>query len=162
MWRVFSRIVRAVVPAVAVTLAACSSETASPTVVNEDPATVPYAASLGVNIAQMTQRVPGLYVQDVAVGTGLTATNGRSLSMHYTGWLANGRQFDSSRGGSPLPFSLGVGEVIRGWDLGIEGMRVGGRRRLVIGPDLGYGARGNGPIPGGAVLVFDVELLAVR
>jgi FKBP-type peptidyl-prolyl cis-trans isomerase len=125
---------------------------------------VTYAASLGVNLAQMTQRVPGLYVQDLRVGTGLQAQNGRVVTMHYTGWLANGTKFDSSVDrGRPLDdFTLGGGGVIRGWDIGIEGMRVGGRRRLVIGPDLGYGSRGNGPIPGGAVLVFDVELLAVR
>jgi FKBP-type peptidyl-prolyl cis-trans isomerase FkpA len=127
--------------------------------VNEDPKTVTYAPSLGVNLAQMTERVPGLFVQDLAVGTGLQATNGRVVTMRYTGWLANGNRFDS---GTFDINTLGSGQVIRGWDLGVEGMRVGGRRRLVIAPALGYGSAGSGPIPGGAVLVFDVECIGVR
>jgi FKBP-type peptidyl-prolyl cis-trans isomerase len=143
-------------------LAACGGDN-SPTAVDQDPKTVTYATALGVNLAQMTEKVPGLFVQDLAVGAGLTSSNGRNLTMHYTGWLANGSKFDSSRDANrPFDFTLGAGMVIRGWDIGVEGMRVGGRRRLVIAPALGYGASGSGPIPGGAVLVFDVELLAVR
>jgi FKBP-type peptidyl-prolyl cis-trans isomerase FkpA len=156
------RAVRAL-PALLLAAAVSCSDDQSPTAVDQDPTTVSYASSLNVNLAQMTQRVPGLYVQDLAVGAGLQASNGRSLDMHYTGWLANGNKFDSSRDrNQPFPFTLGAGQVIRGWDLGVEGMRVGGRRRLVIAPALGYGSGGSGPIPGGAVLVFDVELLTVR
>ncbi len=110
-------------------------------------------------------------VTDVTIGEGAVATNGRKAVVHYTGWLHDpnapehkGRQFDSSREhGEPFEFEVGGGEVIRGWDLGVAGMKVGGRRRLVVPAELGYGARGaGGVIPGGATLVFDVELLEVR
>ena len=105
---------------------------------------------------------------DLRVGTGAEAVAGRRVSVNYTGWLydANaaqnkGRQFDSSAGRGPFAFTLGRGEVIRGWDQGVVGMRVGGQRRLVIPPDLAYGAlgAGNGVIPPNATLVFEVELL---
>ena len=110
-------------------------------------------------------------VTDVTIGESAVASNGRRAIVHYTGWLyepnapeRKGRQFDSSREhGEPFEFEVGGGEVIRGWDLGVAGMKVGGRRRLVVPAELGYGARGaGGVIPGGATLVFDVELLEVR
>lgn len=111
-----------------------------------------------------------LQITDVKVGTGAEATAGKSVTVHYTGWLysetaANhhGSQFDSSRDrGTPFTFTLGVGGVIRGWDQGIAGMKAGGQRTLVIPPSLGYGSAGNPPIPGNATLVFDVELLNVQ
>ena len=107
---------------------------------------------------------------DAVVGNGNEAVPGRQVTVHYTGWLYEagradnkGQQFDSSRGGEPFAFRLGAGEVIRGWDEGVAGMKVGGRRTLIIPPDLGYGARGAGSvIPPNATLVFDVELLDVR
>jgi FKBP-type peptidyl-prolyl cis-trans isomerase FkpA len=106
---------------------------------------------------------------DLSVGTGAEAASGRVLTVHYTGWLYNeeeednkGAQFDSSRGGGPLAFQLGAGQVISGWDRGLTGMRVGGLRRLVIPPSLAYGDTRNGPIPPNATLVFDIELLAVE
>jgi FKBP-type peptidyl-prolyl cis-trans isomerase FkpA len=105
---------------------------------------------------------------DIRVGTGAEATAGRRITVHYTGWLYStsapenkGQQFDSSVGGSPYSLTLGAREVIPGWDQGIVGMRVGGQRRLVIPPSLGYGSRGSGPIPPNATLVFDIELLNV-
>jgi len=111
-----------------------------------------------------------LQTTDLVVGTGATATSGRSLSVHYTGWLYKasavdnkGTKFDSSLDrGTPYEFPLGAGQVIRGWDQGVAGMRVGGQRRLIIPPSLGYGAGGQGSIPGNATLVFDVQLLAVN
>lgn len=106
---------------------------------------------------------------DLTVGAGAEAATGRRLAVNYTGWLYDparpdhkGQQFDSSTGRGAFSFTLGVGQVIRGWDQGFTGMRVGGTRRLVVPPSLGYGAAGNGPIPGNATLVFDVELLDVQ
>ena len=105
----------------------------------------------------------GLQRADVEVGTGTEATPGRVVVVHYTGRLTNGDTFDSSRKrDEPFSFTLGAGEVIRGWDEGVAGMRVGGKRALVIPPALGYGSRPVGPIPANSTLVFDVELLDVR
>jgi peptidylprolyl isomerase len=110
----------------------------------------------------------GLKYQDQVVGTGPEAKSGQTVSVHYTGWLDQngqpGKQFDSSRDrGQPLSFGLGARQVIAGWDQGVAGMKVGGKRRLVIPPDLGYGARGaGGVIPPNATLIFDVELMGVR
>lgn len=109
----------------------------------------------------------GLRYRDEVVGDGASPEPGRIVTVHYTGWLdedgETGRKFDSSLDrGTPFSFALGEREVIAGWDLGVAGMRAGGRRRLVIPPDLGYGARGAGRvIPPNATLIFDVELLAV-
>lgn len=109
----------------------------------------------------------GLQYEDTQVGSGATATKGKSVTVHYTGWLYNngtqGDKFDSSKDrGDPFVFSLGAGMVIRGWDEGVAGMQVGGARTLIIPPDLGYGARGaGGVIPPNATLKFDVELLNV-
>ena len=108
---------------------------------------------------------------DVVVGTGAEAVSGRPVSVHYTGWLhdpskadGRGKKFDSSVDrGEPFDFHLGGGQVIRGWDEGVAGMKVGGKRTLIIPPEMGYGARGaGGVIPPNATLVFDVDLLGVR
>lgn len=106
----------------------------------------------------------GLQYIDQAVGTGDTAKAGQTVSVHYTGWLTNGKKFDSSVDrGQPFSFRLGVGQVIKGWDEGVQGMKVGGKRKLTIPSNLGYGARGaGGLIPPHATLVFDVELLGVQ
>ena len=106
----------------------------------------------------------GLVIEDLVVGSGATAGAGQRVSVHYTGWLQDGNKFDSSKDrGQAFMFSLGRGEVIRGWDEGVNGMKVGGKRKLTIPPELGYGARGaGGVIPPNATLLFEVELLAVR
>lgn len=106
----------------------------------------------------------GLQILDLEPGSGDEARSGQQVTVHYTGWLTNGTKFDSSRDrGDPFQFGLGKGQVIRGWDEGVAGMKVGGRRRLVIPPELGYGQRGaGGAIPPGATLLFNVELLGVR
>jgi peptidylprolyl isomerase len=112
---------------------------------------------------EASQLPSGLGYIEIKAGEGEEARTGQTVSVHYTGWLTNGREFDSSRGrGQPFSFGLGRGQVIRGWDEGVAGMRVGGRRRLIIPPELGYGARGSGPIPGNSTLLFTVELLGVR
>ena len=109
----------------------------------------------------------GLVIEELAVGTGAEATAGKNVTVHYTGWLLyggeKGRKFDSSRDrNQPFEFPLGAGKVIKGWDEGVQGMRIGGSRRLTIPPELGYGARGaGGVIPPNATLVFEVELLGV-
>ena len=106
----------------------------------------------------------GLTIEDLVVGSGDTAAAGQRVSVHYTGWTTDGKKFDSSKDrGQPFMFSLGEGEVIRGWDEGVAGMKVGGKRKLTIPPELGYGSRGAGKvIPPNATLLFEVELLAVR
>lgn len=104
----------------------------------------------------------GLKYIDASVGAGAEARAGQRASVHYTGWLAaTGEQFDSSLSREPFPFTIGAGSVIAGWDRGIPGMRVGGRRRLIIPPSLGYGSQGNNRIPPNATLIFDVELRAL-
>jgi FKBP-type peptidyl-prolyl cis-trans isomerase len=127
-------------------------------------ATGGFAAALDVDTTKMTRLPSDLRYQDVMQGQGPEAVAGRSVTVHYTGWLPDGKKFDSSRDhGEPFTFKLGAGQVIAGWDQGVEGMRVGGRRKLVIPPDLGYGASGAPPdIPPGATLVFDVEVLEVK
>ncbi len=106
---------------------------------------------------------------DPVVGKGKVATPGSTVSVHYTGWLyspkapkQHGEQFDSSVGGEPFSFPLGEGKVIKGWDQGVAGMKVGGKRTLIIPAALGYGERGAGPIPPNSNLIFDVELLDVQ
>ncbi len=111
------------------------------------------------------QRTPsGLEIQEVEQGFGDPARAGHTVSVHYTGYLQDGTKFDSSVDrGEPFSFPLGAGKVIRGWDEGLVGLKVGGRRKLIIPPELAYGSRGAGRlIPPGATLVFDVELLEVR
>ena len=121
------------------------------------------AAAAPAAQAQQLQKI------DTVVGKGKEAVSGKTVVVHYTGWLyapkaakQRGQQFDSSVGGEPFSFPLGMGAVIKGWDQGVAGMKVGGKRTLVIPSELGYGARGAGPIPPGATLLFDVELLDVK
>ncbi len=105
-----------------------------------------------------------LQVEEIVVGTGAEAQAGSTVSVHYTGWLTNGTKFDSSVDrGTPFSFPLGGGRVIKGWDQGVAGMRIGGKRKLTIPSHLAYGDRGAaGVIPPGATLVFEVELLGIR
>ena len=107
----------------------------------------------------------GLQYWEIVVGTGAVAKEGDRVRVHYTGWLTTGKKFDSSvDAGRPFTFALGNGEVIRGWDEGVAGMKVGGKRQLRISPELGYGANGtpDGTIPPNSTLIFDVQLLTVQ
>ena len=103
-----------------------------------------------------------LKITDEVLGMGDEAVSGKKVSVNYTGRLLTGKEFDSSSGRGPFTFVLGAGQVIKGWDLGVAGMKVGGKRQLVIPAYLGYGSSGAGPIPPDATLVFDVELLGVQ
>ena len=111
-----------------------------------------------------TTTASGLVIDELELGSGDTAEKGRMVSVHYTGWLTDGRKFDSSKDrNDPFVFPLGAGHVIRGWDEGVQGMQVGGKRKLTIPSDLGYGDTGSPPnIPGKAGLKFDVELIEVK
>ncbi len=127
-----------------------------------------------VHMPQLSDKIPavsgnatesksGLIIVNVQPGTGAEAQAGKAINVHYTGYLTDGTKFDSSIGGEPITFVLGVGQVIEGWDEGVAGMKVGEKRRLIIPPQLGYGARGaGGVIPPNATLVFDVELTGVQ
>lgn len=111
-----------------------------------------------------TEEVTKLEIKDLVVGKGAEAKSGNKVTVNYTGWLTDGTKFDSSLdSGQPFEFTLGQGQVIQGWDEGVAGMKVGGKRRLTIPPAMGYGAEGSGGvIPPNATLVFEVELLAVK
>ena len=148
-------------------LAACGGERKAAPASSEAPASsgsaATFAPQLGVDMASMTKTPSGLAYKDVKVGDGAEAKAGQMATVHYTGWLPNGTKFDSSRDrGEPFAFPIGAGQVIKGWDEGVAGMHVGGRRLLVIPADLGYGATGSDPIPPNSTLVFDVELLGVK
>jgi peptidylprolyl isomerase len=110
------------------------------------------------------QSASGLTITDVVVGTGVVAEPGKAVSVHYRGTLTDGKEFDASRPrGEPFTFELGAGQVIRGWDEGVKGMKVGGKRKLLIPPDMAYGEQGaGGVIPPNATLEFEVELLDVK
>jgi FKBP-type peptidyl-prolyl cis-trans isomerase len=125
--------------------------------------TAPSATSTK-NTMQNISKTQGLEIYDEVVGTGAEAKAGQTIQAHYVGTLVNGTKFDSSVDrGQPFEFTLGVGQVIQGWDIGIQGMKVGGKRKLVISPELGYGARGAGNlIPPNATLIFEVQLVAVK
>jgi FKBP-type peptidyl-prolyl cis-trans isomerase len=118
--------------------------------------------------AQTATLPDGTQIEEFEVGTGAEAVKGRTVTVHYTGWLwlpaeeARGKNFDSSRGGEPISFVLGSGTVIDGWDSGIVGMKEGGIRTLIIPPAAGYGAKGKGPVPPDSWMIFEVELVKVR
>jgi peptidylprolyl isomerase len=130
--------------------------------------TLPSSTSTGPSMLPGAKTVvtpSGLKYEDLVVGTGESPKQGQQVSVHYTGWLTDGKKFDSSVDrGQQFPFTLGAGQVIKGWDEGVASMKVGGKRKLTIPPDLGYGAQGTpgGPIPPNATLVFEVELLGVQ
>jgi FKBP-type peptidyl-prolyl cis-trans isomerase FkpA len=134
-----------------------------PVVISNTPATIAeatFAESLDIDIADYRLTESGLYWRDLKVGDGAEVQAGQTLSVHYDGYLPDGTLFESSRSGSPITFTVGVRQVIDGWDQGLLGMRVGGDRRLIIPPALGYGATGSAPaIPPNATLIFTVTVV---
>lgn len=149
---------RTVLACLLLVLSACGGEPDS-----AKPEKVQYAPELGVDLNAMSRSASGLYTQDLVVGTGDEAIAGKTVGVHYTGWLPDGTRFDTSnRDERPFRFPLGTGYVIDGWDEGVAGMKEGGTRRLVIPASLGYGEQGAPPIiPPHSVLIFDVELVVV-
>jgi FKBP-type peptidyl-prolyl cis-trans isomerase FkpA len=122
-----------------------------------------FAPVLGVDLAGMEHRPGGLYVRDLREGDGPQLRRGHRVSVHFVGWLPDGRQFDAHvRPSEPLEFRLGRGEVIRGWEEGLLGMRVGGQRQLVVPPRLGYGPQGVAGIPGNSALLFIIDVVEAR
>ena len=130
----------------------------------QTPAHKPIASGPSKVTGDGTKTADGLQYWDIKVGTGATAAAGQSVKVHYTGWLTTGKKFDSSVGGAPFTVEpLGTAPVIKGWNEGIIGMKVGGKRQLRIPPELAYGANGYpGVIPANATLIFDVQLLSVK
>ena len=122
-----------------------------------------FADDLDIDLDQMTRTESGLYYEELEPGSGLAARDGHVLDTHYTGWLTTGQEFGTSRGGNPYSFQLGRHQVPRGIEEGATGMRIGGVRRLVVPPALGYGPRGQPPaIPPSATLVYEIELLDIK
>ena len=148
-----------------IALTTCSSEAEEPA---EEPVAEPVEQAPEPTAeetpAAQAEEVTGLEIEDVVIGEGAEAVPGSAVSVHYTGWLTDETKFDSSVDrGQPFQFTLGQGMVIKGWDEGVAGMKVGGKRRLTIPPEMGYGDQGaGGVIPPGATLIFEVELLGVN
>jgi FKBP-type peptidyl-prolyl cis-trans isomerase len=160
------RSIRPLAAFAALVLTGCSSTSGGKTTPPATPP-APAAATAANPQSALPQEVvtrDGLKYVDLKVGDGAIAETGMRAMVHYTGWLTDGTTFDSSvERGQPFSFTLGQGQVIRGWDEGVKGMRVGGKRKLTIPPDMGYGSRGAaGVIPPNATLIFDVELLDVK
>jgi FKBP-type peptidyl-prolyl cis-trans isomerase len=127
-----------------------------------EPEELNYAPSLNVAIDEMRRLPEGLLIQDLVVGEGDSVVQGRTVVVRYAGWLPDGTEFDSNLDSEPITVRLGRGDVIEGWEIGLVGMRAGGKRRLIIPPRLAYGQEGMGPVPPFATLVFVVEVVEVR
>jgi peptidylprolyl isomerase len=144
------------------TLTACASGGGSAYVARTTES-IPFASTLDVHLDKMTKTSTGLYYRDIEVGTGVVVKPLMEVTVFYNGWLTNGVKIDSTRvDQAPLKIPIGRGRVIKGWDEGIPGMRVGGRRQLIIPAELAYGSSRAGLIPPDAVLVFDVRVLSAK
>jgi FKBP-type peptidyl-prolyl cis-trans isomerase len=148
--------------ALSVSLAACASGGGG-AFAAKPMESIPFASTLNVQLDRMTKTSTGLYYRDIEVGTGPVVKPLMEVKVFYNGWLTNGVKFDSTRVDMPpLTIPIGRGRVIKGWDEGIPGMRVGGRRQLVLPPELAYGSNRSGLIPPDAVLVFEVRVISAR
>jgi FKBP-type peptidyl-prolyl cis-trans isomerase len=148
----------------AITLLALVSAAITQTTPAKTPAAKPAATGPTKVTGEPVKTASGLEYWDIKIGTGAVAQSGHQVKVDYTGWLTNGKKFDSSVGtGKPIEIMLGAGQVIKGWDEGIAGIKVGGKRQLRIPPDLAYGAKGYpGLIPPNSILIFDVQLVDVK
>ena len=144
---------------IAIVASSCTPEAVVAPAVSVEQTT--FATALGVNLASMTKTATGLYYQDTPAGAGAAAVSGNHVTVHYTGYLPNGTTIDTSIGKTAFGFTLGAGSVIKGWDEGMVGMRVGGTRKLVIPAELAYGGAAVGPIPANSVLVFQIQLISI-
>ena len=140
-------------------MAACAGGAPAGPLPPSDPAQLHFASELGIDLADFQLTASGLYLQDMNEGTGTMARRTSHVWIYYVGWLPDGTVFDGQLQGDPFHFRLGCNEVMRGWNEGIQGMRIGGRRRLVVRPGLAYGSLGRGKVPPGATLVFEVQLI---
>lgn len=160
------RVVLAVLTTVAAACtSACASGGKAPPSARVEPSieNTPFASTLGVDFSTMTKLPSGVYYRDLEVGTGALVGPRNEVKVHYTGWLSNGTKFDGNKDSEePLTVPLGRGAAIEGWDKGVPGMRVGGRRQLVIPAALGYGSKRSGIIPADAVLVFELQVVSAR
>lgn len=151
------RVLRALLCALPLLAAGCS-DASGPS--DPDLTQVTFAPGLNVDISTMTRVGDGVYIKDMVVGNGAVVATGKVLGTRYRGYLTDGTEFENNYSGDPYPLVLGQRRVIAGWEQGIPGMKVGGKRLLVIPPSLGYGSQGRGPIPPNAVLVFQVEVVS--
>lgn len=153
------RVLRALLCALPLAAAGCGGDASGPS--DPDLTQVSFAPALGVDIATMTRVGDGVYIKDLMVGNGAEVGANKVISVRYQGWLTDGTRFDHNLEPRAL-FQLVLGQrrVIEGWEEGIPGMKVGGKRLLVIPPSLGYGTQANGPIPANSVLVFQVEVIS--
>jgi FKBP-type peptidyl-prolyl cis-trans isomerase len=148
--------------ALSITVVACASGGA-PVPPPRSVESTPFASSLDVDLSKMTKTASGLYWRDIEVGTGMLVKGKMNVRAHYTGWLTNGEKFDSNGvDDEPVEIPLGRGRAIKGWEEGLQGMRVGGRRQLVVPSELGYGSAHSGMIPPDAVLVFDIRVVSAK
>jgi FKBP-type peptidyl-prolyl cis-trans isomerase len=126
-------------------------------------AAAPAAAAAGPDTTTMTRLPSGIFYKDLTTGTGPSARAGQRVGVHYVGTLTNGTQFDANRPGQPpMEFVLAAGQMIAGFDQGVTGMKVGGKRLVYVPPALGYGAAGNGPVPPNAVMLFTIDLVTIQ
>ena len=140
---------------------ACGTDSTGPNVPKIEETT--FAPSLGITLSTFTKTASGLYWKDLVVGAGSGATVGKKVSIHYVGSLPDGTQFDANGPtATPFSFTIGAGQVIGGFDEGLRGMAVGGKRQLIIPPNLAYGSQAVGPIPANSILVFTIDLVAIQ